>query len=94
MDTAYIKEFYNKEIKDKFDISEEECKLICLAPFKMLKSVMSGGTLKDIRLQYFGLFKVNASRVKYSLKNLEKKFEQGLISEERYLKRKQVLTSI
>lgn len=94
MDIAYINEFYNKEIKDKFDISEEECKLICLAPFKMIRLVMSEGTLKDIRLQYFGLFKVNASRVKYSLKNLEKKFKEGQVSEERYLKRKQVLTSI
>lgn len=89
-----IDEFYEELIEQGIEISKEECKQICESPFKMLKEAITGGTLKDIRLPYFGIFKVNKSRVKYSLKNLEKKFQEGLISEEKYNKRKQVLTNI
>jgi len=87
-----IEEFYREE-GHKFGISLEECKLICTAPFKLIKEVMSRGLLRDIRLQYFGVFEVSGSRVKYNLKSLEESYKNGTISEERYNRRKEILTS-
>lgn len=87
-----IEQFYQEE-GYKFGISLEECKLICTAPFKLIKEVMSRGLLRDIRLQYFGVFEVSGSRVKYNLKSLEESYKNGTISEERYNKRKEILTS-
>ena len=87
-----IEQFYQEE-GYKFGISLEECKLICTAPFKLVKEVMSRGLLRDIRLQYFGVFEVSGSRVKYNLKSLEESYSNGTISEERYNKRKEILTS-
>lgn len=87
-----IEEFY-KEEGYKYDISIEECKLVCSAPFKIIKEVLSRGLLKNIRLQYFATFEVSSSRVKYNLKSLEESYSNGNISEERYNKRKEILSS-
>lgn len=87
-----IEQFYQEE-GYKYGISLEECKLICTAPFKLVKEVMSRGLLRNIRLQYFGVFEVSGSRVKYNLKSLEENYKNGTISEERYNKRKEILTS-
>lgn len=58
-----IEEFYNVEGKN-YNVSLEECKLICNAPFKFVKEILGRGILKNIRLQYFGVFEVSSSRVK------------------------------
>lgn len=87
-----ISNFYDKYIKDVYNITEEQCKDICSSPFRMLKEVISSGSMVDVRLQYFGLFKVNSGRVKYSLKNLEKKYQEERISKEKYIERKNILT--
>lgn len=90
---SLIEEFYNKN-KDTYpEVSLEEFKLICNSPFLLIKEVMNRGLLKDIRIKYLGLFKVVPSRVKYSLINLEKNYEEKKISKERYEKRKKILTS-
>jgi hypothetical protein len=85
-----IEEFYNIEGKN-YNISLEECKLICNSPFKFVKEIFSRGMLKNIRLQYFGVFEVSSSRVKYSSKTLEESYTKGLISEKRYKERKEIL---
>jgi hypothetical protein len=86
-------EEYFELVKGEYDISFEEFKLACLSPFAFTKKVMSLGLLKDIRLQYFGVFKVSSGRVKYSKKAVTENFENGLISEERYNKRMNILNN-
>lgn len=90
LSSTNIEEFY-EEIKDKYDISFEECKLVCIAPFNMIKEVMNNSIFKNIRLKYFGTFTVSKSRLKYNLKGLEEQYKNNLVSEERYLKRKKEL---
>lgn len=85
-----IEEFYDKE-KDNYNLSLKEFNLICKAPFLLVKEVMNKGILKDIRFQYFGIFKVSSNRVKYTLSSLEESYSKGNISEKRYLERKQIL---
>lgn len=86
-----VEEFY-EEIKNTYpDISLNEFRIICNSPFKFTKEVINRGTLKNVRLQYFGVFEVMPSRVKYSLKTLENNYETGKITEERYNKRKEIL---
>ena len=86
-----VEEFY-EEIKNTYpDISLNEFRIICNSPFKFTKEVINRGILKNIRLQYFGVFEVMPSRVKYSLKTLENNYKTGKITEERYNKRKEIL---
>lgn len=87
-----IQEYYDK-VGHKYDIDFEHFKRICNTPFKFIKEVMSSGILKNIRLQYFGTFQVSKSRVFYSKKVLEKNFNEGKISKERYEKKLKVLNS-
>lgn len=89
--TDLIEEFY-EEVKHIYpNLSIDEFRLICNSPFKFTKQVINRGTLKNIRFQYFGVFEVMPSRVKYSLKTLEENFKNNKISEDRYLKRKAIL---
>ena len=86
-----VEEFY-EEIKNTYpDISLNEFRIICNSPFKFIKEVINRGVLKNVRLQYFGVFEVMPSRVKYSLKTLENNYKTGKITEERYNKRKEIL---
>ena len=84
-------EQFHKEEGSKYDITLEECKLICSSPFKLIKEVLSRGLLKNIRLQYFGTFEVLGRRVHYSLQSLERNYQENKISEKRYLEKKEIL---
>ena len=89
--TDLIEEFY-EEIKHIYpNLSINEFRIICNSPFKFAKEIINRGTLKNIRLQYFGVFEVMPSRVKYSLKTLEDNFKKNKITEEKYNKRKEIL---
>ena len=89
--TDLIEEFY-EEVKHIYpDLSINEFRLICNSPFKFTKEVINRGTLRNIRFQYFGVFEVMPSRVKYSLKTLEENYKSKKITEERYNKRKEIL---
>ena len=89
--TDLIEEFY-EEVKHIYpDLSINEFRIICNSPFNFVKQVINRGVLKNIRFQYFGVFEVMSSRVKYSLKTLEENFKNNKISEDRYLKRKAIL---
>ena len=86
-----VEEFY-EEIKNTYpDIPLNEFRIICNSPFKFIKEVINRGVLKNVRLQYFGVFEVMPSRVKYSLQKLEENYKEKKISEERYNKRKEIL---
>ena len=86
-----IEEFYEENKHKYSDIPLNEFTSICNSPFKFIREVINRGLLKNIRLQYFGVFEVMPSRVKYSLKTLENNYETGKITEERYNKRKEIL---
>ena len=86
-----IEEFYKQQEQIHDSISLSEFRLICNSPFKFTKEVINRGTLKNIRLQYFGVFEVMPSRVKYSLKTLTENFKSNKITEDRYNKRKEIL---
>ena len=86
-----IEEFYEENKHTYPDLSISEFRLICNSPFSFVKQVINRGVLKNIRFQYFGVFEVMPSRVKYSLKTLEENFKNNKISEDRYLKRKVIL---
>ena len=91
--TDLIEEFY-EETKHLYpSLSISEFRLICNSPFKFTKEVINRGTLKNIRFQYFGVFEVMGSKVKYSLKTLTENFNTGKITKERYEKRKQILSN-
>lgn len=78
-----VEEYY-EIVKDQYDIDLNHFKLICTAPFKLLKEVMSKGFLKNIRFQYFGTFEVSKGRVEFYSKNLKKAYEQGYLTKEKY----------
>ena len=86
-----IEEFYEENKHTYPDLSIDEFKIICNSPFSFAKQVINRGILKNIRFQYFGVFEVMPSRVKYSLKTLEENFKANKITEERYNKRKEIL---
>ena len=86
-----IEEFYEENKHIYPDLSISEFRLICNSPFKFTKEVINRGTLRNIRFQYFGVFEVMPSRVKYSLKTLENNYKTGKITKERYNKRKNIL---
>ena len=86
-----IEEFYEENKHTYPDLSISEFRLICNSPFSFVKQVINRGTLKNIRFQYFGVFEVMPSRVKYSLQKLEENYKEKKISEERYNKRKEIL---
>ena len=86
-----VEEFYEENKHIYPDLSISEFRLICNSPFKFTKEVINRGTLKNIRFQYFGVFEVMPSRVKYSLKTLEENFKTKKITEDRYNKRKEIL---
>ena len=89
--TDLIEEFY-EETKHLYpNLSISEYRIICNSPFSFVKQVINRGTLRNIRFQYFGVFEVMPSRVKYSLKTLEENFKTKKITEDRYNKRKEIL---
>ena len=87
----FIEDSYEKsEYKDL--VSLEEYKLICRAPFKLVRESIQRGDMENIILQYFGSFKPSKSKMNFQLKALEEKFQKGHISESYYLKRKKILS--
>ena len=88
-----IEEFYEENKHKYSDIPLSEFTSICNSPFKFIREVINRGLLKNIRLQYFGVFEVMPSRVKYSLQSLENNYTKGVISEKRYKERKEILSS-
>ena len=87
-------EQYYEQVREQYpNIDLEHFKVICTAPFKQVKKVMSSGVLRNIRLQFLGVFEVSQSRVKYSKRSLQANYDNGLISEKRYTERMKVLNS-
>ena len=64
-----ILDFYKDHIENNYDITFEECNLICRSPWKFLKIQMSDDRLPKIRFRYFGVFQVYRGTAIAALKN-------------------------
>lgn len=87
-------EEFKSTLTEDLNISSKELQLVCSSPFRFLKERIMEGTLKDVKFKYLGKFEVNMPMIKYSKKTLEKKFESGEITEERYIKRMKILNQV
>lgn len=87
----FLQEFYDKNVdKEKFP-DFEQFKLACSSPYRYMRLNMTNGILDDFRFIFLGSFQLSKRRIKYAVKNLEKKFKEGKISETRYLIKKKAL---
>lgn len=86
-------EQYWEEVNSQYDITFDEFKRVCITPFKFVKQIISSGVLRNIRLKYLGVFEVSSSRVAFSKKTLEKNYSKGVISEDKYNKKLNILNS-
>lgn len=59
-----IDNYFEKE-GFKYGVPLEEFRKVCRTPFLFIKKVMATGKLKNIRLQFFGTFKISQGRYKY-----------------------------
>lgn len=86
-----VEEFYEKN-KEKFpDLSFEQVKEICYAPFIMTRKEMESGSLATIRLKYFGTFLVYPKRVAATLKMMEKNFKELRMPAKMYFEKKAMI---
>lgn len=88
-----IQEYFDEISSEYPDIDYKEFEKICRGPFKFTKEVMSSGKLKNIRLQYFGVFEVSKGRINYIKDQLEVNLKEGKISKEKYDKKMTILNS-
>ena len=75
-----IKRYY-EQVKDKYDISEDQFFEIIFTAFKYFRSRMNSEEIPDIRIKGFGSFQVFSTPVKYELKRLAKMVEQNKANE-------------
>lgn len=87
-----IKEYYD-EVGDQYDINFAKFEEICRSIFKFIKISISSDKLMDIRLKYFGLFRVAKGRLYYFKRGLEKRYAEGDVTEEEYNKKIKFLNS-
>lgn len=86
-----MEEFYTRIQSEYPGVTFEQIKDICFGPWRFLKQEMESGELPTIKFMYFGKFQVNLGRAKNMLYNLSKKFENGQIEEDQYLKYKTMI---
>lgn len=75
-----IKKYY-EQVKDKYDISEDQFFEIIFTAFKYFRSRMNSEEIPDIRIKGFGSFQVFSTPVKYELKRLAKLVKEGKANE-------------
>lgn len=79
-----IKGFY-KEIREKYpNLSLDDVRKICDAPFSFIRFVMETGRLATIHIKFLGKFLVYPGRVKSTYKAIKTQKEKGVLSEEEY----------
>lgn len=86
-----LEEFYST-IKDDYPhVNFEQLKDICFGPWRFLKQEMESGLLPTVRFKYFGIFTVFPGRAKNMLYHLEEKIKTEKITEDQYLKYKEMI---
>lgn len=79
-----LEEFYIGQKELYPDLTLEDFKKICFAPWEMLKHEIETGSLEEVRLKYFGVFKIYKGRAKSMLKITEDNYKKNYITKERY----------
>ncbi len=82
---------YWEKVKGNYDIEEKEFSNVCMNVFTFIRESISTGKGKNIRIKYLGVFEVSKSRVKYSKLALAENLEKGVITQEHFNKRMEVL---
>ena len=89
---SYISEYY-EVIKDIYPhLTSKQVDNICRTNFKMIKSEIQKGSLKTIRLRYFGTFRVYKGRAIGMLNKTKKMLENGKIQESNLSYVKKIVT--
>ena len=89
----FIQQYY-ESIRDKYpELSYVQIEEVCRHPFTFVKEKMKQPNLPEVRLKYFGVFRVKMLRVNDRFAENEKMFSLGRITEERYLHFKNILTN-
>lgn len=86
-----ITEFHER-IKEEYpDVTYEQVREICYAPFVFTRKQMESGECMTVRLKYFGTFKVYPGRAKGLLVSLKNKFDKNLIEPSEYFRIKAMI---
>lgn len=88
-----IQEYFDEISPEYPDIDYKEFEKICRGPFKFIKEVMSSDKLKNIRLQYFGVFEISRGRINHVKKQLDINLKEEKISKEKYNRKMTILNS-
>lgn len=86
-----VEEFYDENISKFPNVTLEETKEICFAPWRFLKQEMESGELPEVRFKYFGTFKVYRGRAENMLYNLKQRFKFHKIEPKQFFKLKEML---
>lgn len=84
-------EFYHK-IKHKYpDLTFEQVRSVCNAPFVYTRKQMESGNLPAVRIKYLGTFYVKPFRAKAVLEKLKKAFQELKLDSKVYFEKKHII---
>ena len=88
-----IEEFY-EQVKEKYpDMNYAQIEAICRHPFTFVRKKMEQPNLPDIRLKYFGVFRVKPYRAKDRLKENDRMLALGRITPKKHGHFKTILSN-
>jgi len=81
MFNSVIKDFHKEIVKDYPNMTFEQVRSICLAPFGVLKREVDEDTYNPVRIMHLGLFGVSESKAMNVKKYLESRRDKEDVSE-------------
>ena len=75
---------FHETIKDKYEISLEELRILLKSPFIHLREIIESDKSEDIRFKNLGVFKIHKQSVRKLLEANEYKYKMRMIPEEEY----------
>ena len=87
-----LEEYCQGVLKDYPELTEEQCREMCLISWRYVKKEMESGDLPDIRMKYLGVFSVYKGSAINQLKSLPNKLKSGKITQEKFGKLEKMIT--
>lgn len=87
-----IEEFYEKIKEDYPELTFKQVKDLCHSPWFYAHREIASDNLPDVRLKYFGVFRVYEGRARDMLPTIERRREEGILSKEKYEELKAMIT--